>query len=386
MREPLQVLDLFSGLGGFTLAAERIRQSDGNRAFQTVAFCEIDKFARKVLAKHWSEVPCFENVQELTTQSLRERGIGRVDVLTGGWPCQGNSIAGKRGGHGDERSGLFSEILRLIDGLDPRPRFLCLENVPGLVSVSGGGDFRDCLTELRRRGYAGCVRRLDARYFGLAQRRQRLFFVFGLGAAGIRAVLLVTEGGTRYPAPGREAEPRSATAVTIGTLQSSGGNGRGYRIGADEAAAGHLVPMCARARKSPRTGQRYDGESETFIVEDVLAFNWQAGGSVDRTAPRAESTSALGATQTPAVASSHSVRRLSPSECEILQGVPVGHTCLCERNDGRSWHPDGPEYACRCADGNRYRILGNGLALPCAEWVLGCVATAHFYEEQMNGN
>jgi DNA (cytosine-5)-methyltransferase 1 len=119
----LRVLDLFSGIGGFSLGLERA-------GMQTVAFCEIDPFCRRVLAKHWPSVPCYEDVRTLSADALSRDGIA-VDVICGGFPCQGISAAGLRAGLQDERSGLWSEYARLIGEL--RPRFVVVENVDDLL-------------------------------------------------------------------------------------------------------------------------------------------------------------------------------------------------------------------------------------------------------------
>lgn len=110
MTEKLRVLDLFSGIGGFSLGLER------TGGFETVAFCEIEEFPRKVLAKHWPDVPCYRDVRELTGARLAADGIG-VDVICGGFPCQDISFAGKGAGLAGERSGLFYEIARLAGEL-----------------------------------------------------------------------------------------------------------------------------------------------------------------------------------------------------------------------------------------------------------------------------
>src|SRR4051812_13728712 len=119
----LRVLDLFSGIGGFSLGLER------TGGFQTVAFCEIEPFPRGVLAKHWPNVPIYGDVRELTSECLRADGI-RVDVICGGFPCQDLSRAGapqnERRGLAGARSGLWSEVARLTGEL--RPRFLIVEN------------------------------------------------------------------------------------------------------------------------------------------------------------------------------------------------------------------------------------------------------------------
>jgi len=121
----LRVLDLFSGIGGFSLGLER------TGGFETVAFCEIEAFPRKVLAKHWPNVPCYDDVRTLTGARLTADGIG-VDVICGGFPCQDISFAGLGAGLTGERSGLFYEIARLIGELGPS--FIILENVGAMLS------------------------------------------------------------------------------------------------------------------------------------------------------------------------------------------------------------------------------------------------------------
>ena len=122
----LRVLDLFSGIGGFSLGLER------TGGFETAAFCEIEEFPRKVLAKHWPNVPIYNDVRTLNAERLAADGIG-VDVITGGFPCQDLSIAGKQQGMGEgTRSGLWSEIVRLACEL--RPQFLIVENVANLLA------------------------------------------------------------------------------------------------------------------------------------------------------------------------------------------------------------------------------------------------------------
>jgi len=121
----LRVLDLFSGVGGFSLGLER------TGGFETVAFCEIDPFCRQVLAKHWPGVKQYDDIRNLSVGQLRADGIA-VDVLCGGFPCQDISIAGLGEGLDGARSGLWSEYARLIGEL--RPRFVLVENVSALLA------------------------------------------------------------------------------------------------------------------------------------------------------------------------------------------------------------------------------------------------------------
>ena len=172
MTQKLKVLDLFSGIGGFSLGLDRAG------GFETVAFCEIEPFPRKVIAKHWPEVPCYEDVTKLTGDILRRDGIS-VDVITGGFPCQDISVAGNQAGIGDgTRSGLWSEIVRLIGDL--RPRYVIVENVAALLSgptEQRGGWFGSILADLARCGYDAEWENIPAASVGAPHRRERVWIV-----------------------------------------------------------------------------------------------------------------------------------------------------------------------------------------------------------------
>lgn len=169
----LRVLDLFSGIGGFSLGLER------TGGFETVAFCEIEPFPRRVLAKHWPEVPCYDDVRILTGDVLARDGIADIDVITGGFPCQDLSVAGKQAGLGEgTRSGLWSEIVRLIGEL--RPRYVIVENVADLLSGPSskpGGWFGRVLGDLAERGYDAEWRNIPAWLLGLPHKRERVWLV-----------------------------------------------------------------------------------------------------------------------------------------------------------------------------------------------------------------
>jgi len=263
----------------------------------------------------------------------------------------------------DPRSGLWSHVVRLLAEL--RPAWFIGENVPGLLSVNDGRDFSTVVHDLAGLGYGFCWRVLDARHFGVPQRRRRVVIVGRLGDSGAAAaqVLLEPEGVPGNPAAGIEprkgpARPaRASTAVgfahtagidmqvstevyptikaghdtvpsvvyaanEVSTLQAAGGE-RGYRIDAEAAAGGHLVAFAENQR----------GELTT---SDTLPSLKVGGGKPGQGYP--------------AITDGVIVRRLTPLECERLQGFPDGWT------DGQ-------------ADSHRNKQLGNSVAVPVFEWV-----------------
>lgn len=162
-RTRFRTLDLFSGIGGFALGLDR------TGGFETIAFCEIDPFCRKVLAKHWPKVPCFEDVTKLGKEELDK--LGRIDVICGGFPCQDISCAGKGAGIHGERSGLFWEIIRLVDLV--RPRYIVLENVAMLLNRG----LDEVLGALAESGYDAEWDCIPASAVGAPHRRDRVFIV-----------------------------------------------------------------------------------------------------------------------------------------------------------------------------------------------------------------
>jgi DNA (cytosine-5)-methyltransferase 1 len=161
---PLKVLDLFSGIGGFSLGLER------TGGFETVAFCEIEPFCRKVLAKHWPDVPIYEDVRTLTGERLAADGIA-VDVITGGFPCQDISAAGRKAGIDGERSGLWAEYARLIREI--RPRFAIVENVSDIL---GRGMVR-VVGDLAEIGLAAEWHAIPACALGAPHERDRIWII-----------------------------------------------------------------------------------------------------------------------------------------------------------------------------------------------------------------
>jgi DNA (cytosine-5)-methyltransferase 1 len=164
----LRILDLFSGIGGFSLGLER------TGGFETVAFCEIEKFPRKVLAKHWPDVPCFDDVR-----TLKGHDVGTVDVICGGFPCQDLSSAGDQKGIGEgTRSGLFREMLRLAEECG-RP-IIIFENVARFISgpkENPGKWFYEFLRSLAEIGYDAEWFCITAASLGAAHERDRIWVI-----------------------------------------------------------------------------------------------------------------------------------------------------------------------------------------------------------------
>jgi DNA (cytosine-5)-methyltransferase 1 len=160
----MRVLDLFSGIGGFSLGLER------TGGFQTVAFCEIEPYCQRVLAGHWPGVPIYDDIRELTAERLAADGIG-VDVICGGFPCQDISRAGKGAGIEGERSGLWSEYARLIGEL--RPRYVIVENVAALL----GRGLGRVLGDMAEIGFDAEWHCIPASAVGAPHRRDRLWLV-----------------------------------------------------------------------------------------------------------------------------------------------------------------------------------------------------------------
>lgn len=187
MPQEMQFGSLFAGVGGFDIALERC-------GMKPVFNVEIDQACQQVLKNHWPNVPQYDDVTTFNGKDWH----GRVDLLCGGFPCQDLSIRGNRAGLAGERSGLFFEFTRIID--ESRPEWIILENVPGLLSSNEGRDMCVVLGTLGDIGYVGEFRVLDSQYFGVPQRRRRVFIVghLGAGSRSFQQILIEPENGKNH--------------------------------------------------------------------------------------------------------------------------------------------------------------------------------------------
>lgn len=408
----MTAVSLFAGVGGIDLALERA----GIRVTTAV---EIDRAARGVLADRFPMTTLRPDVTKVSADELRADGFApERGILAAGWPCQGNSVAGRRGGMADPRSGLWSHVVRLL--AETRPRWFLGENVPGLLSVNGGRDFGVVVQDLADLGYGFTWRVLDAQHFGVPQRRRRVVIVGRLGDDRRPVeVLLEPEGGGGHPAaceaPGtepaarvgqgighariasaltaREGKGPDSDATTTLIVQALTANGVGTG-GADDnqAQAGHLVtyqkvirpassdhPDVWERRVVAATLSPFDLGSDSRAVELVVCATGERthaltaeghDGSEDGTG-RGTPLVAFHLTQDPisgqvvpalggksggaGLANETTVRRLTPRETERLQGFPDDWTAT---SNGR------PQ-----ADSPRYQQMGNAVAVPVFEWV-----------------
>jgi DNA (cytosine-5)-methyltransferase 1 len=440
--------------------------------WQPVAFSEIEPFPSAVLAHHYPNVP---NLGDMT--KFKEWDIGTIDLLVGGTPCQSFSVAGLRKGLEDPRGNLALTYVGILDKF--RPKWFVWENVLGVLSSGSGRDFGSFLGALGQIGYGFAYRVLDAQYFGVAQRRRRVFVVGCLGAWRSAAEVLfephslsgdnppsrekrevtptltkectevsrtghnedgwyiptiskcITRGiAQRYDFETETMIPIALAKNTIGRQPQNGGNGDGFTVGGPmytlNATGVHGVaqPIPLDLRNAGRDPEKYDeinrqgvgvGEvgdpahtltaacvhgvahptvlmdqggsvmnvlqdgtvgtlrrethgHEPVVMQPIIGgvdYENNAHGPDDVTGPLLKGSPTGGGRPLPAVAlASMAVRRLTPTECERLQGFPDGYTNIPWRKKEES--PDGP----------RYKSLGNSMAVPVMAWIGKRIANA----------
>ncbi len=250
----LRYLSVCSGIEAASMAWEPL-------GWRPQAFSEIAPFPCAVLAHHWPHVPNWGDVT-----NHRDWPDAAFDLLVGGTPCQDFSVAGPRAGLAGGRGQLtlaFLEVARRY-----RPEWLVWENVPGALSLNGGRDFGAVLGRLAELGYGFAYRILDAQFFGLAQRRKRVFVVGHLGDWRAAAAVLFERSSLSWgPKPRRKASTEVA-----GVLGCGASRGGGWRIGGDEAAAGHLVAHTLHAHHTARL----DPSTDTLVAHTLRAEGFDA--------------------------------------------------------------------------------------------------------------
>lgn len=397
---------LFAGIGGFDLGFDRV-------GIETVWTVENDKSCNQVLATHWPDVERHQDVREVGRHHLAP-----VDIISGGFPCQDLSVAGRRTGLAGERSGLWVEFARIIEEMEAK--WVVVENVPGLFSSNGGADFAIIVRTLELFGYCVAWRVLDSQFFGVPQRRRRVFIVGSLGNASSIEVLFESEGGEGHIAESREEGQRVAQTLAGGSedchsdissgqqdgnvivqaLQARDYKGVGTQYVNEDKLVGAWSIRTAHTKANENNRWWYEETPPLYGAEPVAIVHEIHGGSKRKDRPEGGfyvrdmkttkplDTSGLNPAcaqggvafthsgysnqpawvtgdRTDAVASaghhpsSHQgiglisamgVRRLTPTECERLQGFPDGWT------EGLS-------------DMQRYKMLGNAVTVNVAEWI-----------------
>ena len=420
----MKAVSLFSGIGGFEIAMQRA-------GIEVVASCEIDKKARQLLEARFPLTNHYEDVTKLTGEQLKKDGYdGSNGIITAGFPCQDLSVAGLRKGLDGKRSGLFWEIIRIID--ETHPKFVILENVPGLLSSKRGQDMGIVITALVDRGYGVCWRVLDSQNFGVPQRRRRVFIVASLGDhKGPVQILFEPESLPRNTQQSRSKRKKIADATETNSAETSEsidhvlfeatriGDPRFYKnisptMAARWGTGGNNVPLLTvpiqdgRNITKKQNGLGVGEENAPSYTLDATGSQAVAyamhGGMIGRKLENGPSGSGFKDANEPSftlTASSHSihgvvvaqeinsftgssfgqykkgvgtlranggdlgggsenlvttnsVRRLTPIECERLQGFPDG------------WTAGQPDSA-------RYKQLGNAVTVPVVEWIMNRV-------------
>ena len=346
-----------------------------------VGFSEIELFPSAVLAHHYPNVP---NYGDMTKHEQWPLGLGSIDLLVGGTPCQSFSVAGLRRGLHDPRGGLMLTYLEIARRL--RPRWVVWENVPGVLSSGRGRDFGSFLGALGELGYGWAYRILDAQWVrtqrhprAVPQRRRRVFVVGCLGdGASAAAVLFERESVCRDSAP-RRAPREGATADAAscaGTVSSKWSKGTGGPAG-DECYNLTMQPVGYRWQND-RDGLVQDGTASAcrasagssgfhemnhpVVVQPVPYDLFQITAPVNRQNRKPGDpchTRARDNAAHAAVAQAMTVRRLTATECEFLQGFPRNYTMIPWRKKCAEDCPDGP----------RYRALGNSMAVNVMAWI-----------------
>lgn len=314
----MKFLDLFAGIGGFRLGMEAA-------GHECVGFCEIDKFAResyKAIHDTKGEIE-LHDITAVSDDTVR--GIGRVDVICGGFPCQAFSIAGKRKGFEDTRGTLFFEIARFASIL--RPRFLFLENVKGLLNHDGGDTFETIIATLDELGYDVEWQVLNSKNFGVPQNRERVFIIGHLRGECTRGV---------FPFRGESQSISSQSVVKIGNVNPSGSGMNGEVYQADGLAPTLTTNKGEGIKIAGNIPGNHDQNSRVYEINGLAPTlsTMQGGGQEPKIIQRGHGYNQGGEHEIAPTLTSNSyhennhlsngfrIRKLTPRECWRLQGFP----------------------------------------------------------------
>jgi DNA (cytosine-5)-methyltransferase 1 len=356
--------------------------------WEAVFFSEVDDFPNAVLKYHWPNVP---NLGDMNNFKEWKLGHETIDVFIGGTPCQSFSTAGLRKGLDDPRGNLALVFLAIVDFI--RPRWVVWENVPGVLSSNGGRDFGSFIGALAKLGYGFAYRILDAQYFGVPQRRKRVFVV---GYSGdwrpAAAVLFERESLQGSITPRRKAgkEVTSRTTSSIGRMCEGNVTFQPVEVGPsgskftdvsatldsrckdgfmrNQVGMGVLIQKTVTAESpSPAvlaTGRGFSrmGDPEgkdPIILENTLFFGGGNRKAIDFATTRTSRAQRHDFDHDTFIVSQKKIRRFTPLECERLQGFPDNYTMIPWRN----------RPAEKCPDTPRYKAIGNSMAVPVVRWI-----------------
>ena len=364
-------LSICSGIEAVTVAWKPL-------GFTPVGFAEIEPFPCELLKQKYPNVKNYGDITQ-----YEKWNAGQFDILVGGTPCQSFSIAGKRGGIADERGALMYAYLGIVETY--RPRWVIWENVPGVLSSNSGYDFTSFLAGLEECGYGWAYRVLDAQYFGVPQRRRRVFVIGHIDNRTDLAaeVLFEQQGVCGNIAAGSEIQKETTGNVgksakytvylahpsaskyteadnTIDTVTARYGTGGGNTplvlkrciLTSEKETTGTLLAQCGK--------HLWQNNQEAFSG-DFFVANGRQNPVISKN--RAVTLDTDGRTNTVCYAEDTGtqcyIRCLTPLECERLQGFPDNYTQI-------EWRGKPAE---QCPDSLRYKAIGNSMAVPVMRWI-----------------
>lgn len=353
----MRFASLFSGVGGFDLGLERA-------GHEVVLQVELDDFRSSILRRHWPDVKLVRDVRDL--RAGEPLPAGAVDLICGGFPCRDLSVVGKRRGleamESEDGSGLFFELTRVADELLRPGGWLLIENVPGLLSSSGGRDFAVLLRTLGDLGFHDLAWRvLDSRLHGVPQSRRRVFILARRSAgSSARRVLHYEPRGRGDSATDGEARTNLAS--------SSPGSPEGDD-GLHQLIDAGLETRALTARLGTSGWDATDAEGNYFVVGTMDGGNTKGGSRTLYTVGESR-TLTTRSNQTYVWNEAEFIRKITPTECERLQGFPDGWTLPDGPSlvSAPSWYERPPEEEPENPrpHAQRYEAMGRAVTVPVA--------------------